>query len=289
MPAQSDAAPPPEENPITLTLWPFWDVSIGPNGVSKPEPLSGVTVCVVKKRHYAQAWEQFVDTRGPCQEDVPAGNKVVLKGVPALSELVLTAEKDGFVPRAIPVTTGQWDEDMTGDTDIQQMHMFSKESAQTVFPGADFTKGQISVYVISVGVAVPDASTLPTFILFVPGGVSLALEPPVGDGPFYFYDGVVRDGATSTLPAAFPGSFAVFTNLPGNEYAVRLSENALANTAATTAHWAFGFRDERTNVIRAPVLPGHYTAVAFSGTSCKLYSDDSQTSCATSSSDGGAP
>jgi hypothetical protein len=285
-----DGAPPREENPIKLTLWPFWDLPVRADGFGAPEPLAGVTVCVAKKRSHEQDWEQFVDTTLPCARDVPAGDPVVLNGVPAMSELVLTAEKDGYLPRALPVKTGQWDEDMrTGDADISQMHLFTEESAQYAFPGSDLGKGQIVFLVTSIGVAVPDASTVPNFTLSFLGGVSVALEPPAGEGPFYFSGGVIVDGASSTFAGDLQRlSGAVFTSLPRNEYLVRLSDNAILNPTPVSTHQIYGFPDRLPGVIRAPVLEGYFTEVV-TGAFCKAYTDQTQSSCAGAAAEAGAP
>lgn len=277
----ADAAPPPEENPIKLTLWPFWDLPVDANGFGTPTPLEGVEVCVAKKRRYAQGWDQFVNVNGPCTI-TKASEKVVLENVPAMSELILTAEKDGYVPRAIPVTTGQWDQDATVSLpDVYEMNMFSRTAASALFPGADLTgTGQIIVFATS-------AMFTGTVVLFFLGGVSVTLEPPTGDAPLYFHGGTFVPDATSTISgdntALSQYSGAVITNIPQGEYEVDTSS---PSSTIGGAQSVFGYASADLGVIRAPVLDGFVTEVASMG-GCDVWADT--TSCAPTSADAGAP
>jgi hypothetical protein len=277
--------PPPEENPIALTLWPFWDVPVDANGFGTPTPLDGVTVCIVRKRHYEEAWDRFVPTTGPCSKGV-IGEKVTIAGVPAMSELVMTAEKPGYLPRAFALTTGQWDQDGTvGTFDAKQMMMFQFEAAAHFFPGADFSLGQVML--IAMSQVLLEAGP-PSFVL--PGGVSATLEPALGNEPFYFHGGLVAPGATSTAPGDFlsiqRATGVLFTSLPGGEYTVHLSANAPFGTFTGGGDSVFGYLDARQGVIRTPVLAGYFTAVAAIGF-CRVWADP--TTCAPSGADAGAP
>ena len=139
--------PPREENPITVELLPFWEIPVDSGGFGTPVPLAGAKVCVARKRRHSEPWDSFVPVDGPCTT-TEANEIVVLKGVPAWSELVLTAEKDGFVPLAIPSTTGQWD--LIFHSNIAaayHLYLFRRENFSALAPNADLARGQLVVLV----------------------------------------------------------------------------------------------------------------------------------------------
>jgi hypothetical protein len=273
--------PPLEHDPINLTLFPFWDVPVDASGFGAPTLLDGVTVCIVKRRHYGEAWERFVPTNGPCAKGVE-GEKLTIVGVPAMSELVMTAEKAGYASRAFALTTGQWDQDATArPIDVHQMLMFQSEAAARALPGADVTHGQIMLVAMSAGA---------DLVYFLPGGVSATLEPALGTPPLYSQGGVIAPGATSTaegdLFSPQHATGVVFTGLPGGEYEVHLSANAPFGTYTYGGDSISGYLDARPGVIRAPVLAGHFTVVAAFG-GCRFLADSR--TCAPSGAEAGAP
>jgi hypothetical protein len=170
-----------------------------------------------------------------------------LEGVPAQSEAILTAEKAGFLSRAIPVTTGQWDQQPSA-ADLYQLSLFRREAYLALAPNADLNRGHLLVMTIG-----SDLNFLP--------GVRVRTEPAVS-APIFARGGVaVRDATaslenTGTPPAqgGLPSDwvFALFTNLPQGEYAVRTERDDQACGALIfgTDTW-YAYPDRRPNVLRA--------------------------------------
>jgi hypothetical protein len=221
-----------------------------------PSYLDGVTVCLLKKRGYKQRWADFVDVKGPCTEPVPAGANVVLRGVPPMAELVLTAKKQGYLPRTIAVTTGQWDTDLTIHTgQLSKLHLLSTESAAFVFPGADLERGQVIVFMESLEMTWPEGGTSPNFSWSLLSDVGVSLTPDGGQEARYF-NGRSLVGAAQTGPGDNQQfADAVLTNLREGEYVVRASPNVESGSAIA----ASGFRDDLPDEVRVPVLDGFFT------------------------------
>jgi hypothetical protein len=67
---------------------------LGPNGYEPPVPLEGVNVCVAGARAYPPQVRPFEDAGTPCAPPSTLGRKVVLEGVPAMAEVMMTAALD---------------------------------------------------------------------------------------------------------------------------------------------------------------------------------------------------
>jgi hypothetical protein len=269
--SDAQVVPPIEANPIQLTLAPFWDIPVGPDGFLDLIPLGGVEVCVEQRRGYEEPWDAFVPVdraEWPCAVTAEGENAVLR--VPALSELLITAKKEGFVDRVLPVTTGPWDQG--GNFGVYEMHLYRPESLQALVPSADLELGTIATVVV-----VDNARFA--------AGYEPRIEPEAGS-LVHTYGGDVVPDAEATLAGEFagasnPGMFAIsmFFNLPSDEYALSWErEGTRCGVNAVLP----GFADPRVGVRRVPVLPGSYTMV---GASCGCAVPADAPTC--SSGDGG--
>ena len=71
--------------------------------------LEGVKVCLWKQRPMLASFEDFVSVEGPCHTSGAGGKVPRFEGLPANSELVFEATKDGFEPLAMPFVTYEHD------------------------------------------------------------------------------------------------------------------------------------------------------------------------------------
>jgi hypothetical protein len=71
--------------------------------------LEGVKVCLWKQRPQLASFEDFVSVEGPCHTSGAGGKVPRFEGLPANSELVFEATKDGFEPLAMPFVTYEHD------------------------------------------------------------------------------------------------------------------------------------------------------------------------------------
>jgi len=113
----------------------------------------------------------------------------------------------------------------------------------------------------------------------------VSLEPEVG-APTFYRGGVAVPDASVTPEGqgsdARGWPFALFTNLPEGEYAVRSERDDRRCRALGGWNW-YAFSDSRENAIRAPVLAEHFTVVA---AFCECLVPQGATSCP--APDGGA-
>jgi hypothetical protein len=239
---------PIEDNPITLTLDRFWEVPPGARVLDDLIPIDGVTVCVLQKRAVGEGPDAFVPV-----EDVPCvvtvgDEKPVLDGVPASSQVILTASKAGLVPRAITVTTGLWNQDASGLSEA--MTLMRPETLLGLDANADLELGAV------VALAVRGLDALL-------GDVEIGLEPGART-PTYFSEGVVTPDAGATASGTLRSFTGVlFTNLDPGEYDVTFQRTDTWCEAIYFGGYSIhGFKDDDPNVVRAVVLPRHVTQVA---------------------------
>jgi hypothetical protein len=275
-------------------LYPFYEVPVSAKGWEQPVPLGGVKVCAVKRRPYKGKWNEFQDLHDLCATtgDAPdaARGDVVLRGLPAMSELIVTARKAGFESVAYAVTTSEWDEDITAHILAKDPEFFALmrdgSSESMLAPGVTQspTLGSLVTYAV-----VNVAGRLPSFL----GAVRVSLEPqPKPDGgPFYSLGGKWVPDSTATVPGAllsFPDTpdtpTALFANLEEDEYVVRFDQpNAFCSVLGDNGEPVYGFAGQG-GTVRAPVLAGYRTAIAV-GCTCLHASTDPKV-CAPSSDAG---
>jgi hypothetical protein len=173
---------PEEARTIKLTLWPFWEQYFDANDVLTPVPLGGVEVRVVKKRPYNGEWEDFVETDGPFTMTTE-NQKTILEDVPASSELIITASKEGYRPAARAVTTWHFDQDVTswiGARDYYPLWLVRADFPSPVPPSVpvvpELGELVVSAVAYSPGNGGPGCGFL--------GGVDVVLDPSVDGTPF---------------------------------------------------------------------------------------------------------
>jgi hypothetical protein len=275
---------PPDVRTVKVTFWPFWALPMNDGGFETPEPLGGVNVCVAKKRPYGAGFDAFVDVNGPCTTTIASATaKVVLggvpgNGVPGNSELVITASRDGYQPRAFAVTTGAWDLDVTAVPETVDNYVFNLVplgEGSSLFPhNVTEAPGLGTLIVSSNDVEANNGSFTGNSL----GDAVVSVDPAKGNGPFYFYGGKWIPGSTKTVPGGVPNTGgmamnvsagAMFVNLPEGEYDVTVSQpNAFCgNPYGRATNAAYGYvallnDGAPRGTLRAPVLAGYTTAVA---------------------------
>jgi hypothetical protein len=169
--------------------FPLPDASAGTSDTPPSVPIGGMKVCVHGHDEIACVMSD-------------AEGHFTLVGLPPRTELVLTFDKAGYTKAS--KTVGTASTDMQG-VDIIYISPDSHNPPVTLKGG----KGGVSFLALT---PVP-GSTDPTAVLALPG-VTVALSPATGDGPF-FYDRriVLHASATQTL-----SSLGFFYNLDPGEY-----------------------------------------------------------------------
>jgi hypothetical protein len=255
----STRGPPPEDRTRRLTLFPFWEFAIGDAGAAATVSLEGVQVCLSRARRHDGVPADFIDTHGPCATPTTAGEKVVLDGIPAMAELLVTATKEGYRSRAFPFVTSDTDLDETANypgIDLHFMFLETLDAESRLSPGADPAAGSMHVTLAGVGSPLP----------FV-AGVRLTLDPPSSSKPSYSVGGAIDPRATSSLPGSIrfgtSGDFATvplssYGNLAGTEYLLRVSPPSGAHMTCSG-----DYPGDEVNSTRVPTLAGHSTWVLF--------------------------
>jgi hypothetical protein len=271
--SRSDAAVPTdarENRLVRLTLQPIYDWQESETGYGDPVSIDGVRVCVARVRPWGGTWRDFRETAGPCTTSI-ANERVVLKGVPGVSELVVTASKEGYVPSAFAVTTDRWDLDTTvGGFPGPFLRIRRGDAPWASLPAREVISGA------GGGVEVK-AMVCRGLTCSFAGRARIAINPPVGEGPFYTVDGRLepaatrtRGGGTSPAPFVAGGQGASFANVPEGEY--RLSVD-LQGTSCRAWGWfsgdpVWGFSSRTVDVIGVPVLAGHLTPNIWAQCTC---------------------
>lgn len=257
--------------PIQLTLWPVWDTSDSTDA-KYFTIVDDATVCLKKARPIdaKSQWTDFVDTDGPCVSKTTPGTTssvdvdrvVVIPGVPARSELVVTAEKEGYRSSVFAVTTGDSDLDVTHYNVFPYHSQIRRnESAWSHAPSVPIEPGTGDISLYLDGCVFTNCRFLSGASVTVE---SLAGGPASADnqGPFFWAAGEPIPDATTT--ARDPGvglSGTTFLNLSPGEYVLKV-QHPLATCRGPGYIYGNldnGFTSERLNEVRAPVLPDHST------------------------------
>jgi hypothetical protein len=197
------------------------------------------------------------------------GENVVLDA-PASSELVVTADKQGYRGASYAVTTGDLDLDSTGgNPDSGTMVLWREGNTPANIDPAigPPSKDLGDVVVSTIAWFFTDAGVL--------GGMRFAggyrvglerlstLEAGTPEGPFYSYGLKFREGATATISGSAVGGppttlpLTSFVNVPEGEYLVTTTPQ-LCSAWTDAIH---GYVADSPNATRVPVLAGHSASI----------------------------
>jgi hypothetical protein len=199
-----------------------------------PPPLSGlagVKVCVHDMPEIACA---TTDAKGEFE----------LLGLPALTNIVLTLDKEGFVPASKSIQTASTDMNVNGSSIL----MFGATTLQAP-DGFEQVPNTGSVDFFAIGPTDADPNT---FVIL--SDVGVALSPSRGERPF-FSDarGVYDPTAKSTV-----GGFGFFLNLPPGEYTLTFTDEKHDCAPVSAPIAGFGIPVPPTSV-KFTVLAGYLT------------------------------
>jgi hypothetical protein len=180
----------PEARRIRITLQPLYDWQEDQDGFGEAIPIGDAKVCVARARPWGGVWSDFVPVNGPCTTTM-ADQPIVLDGAPGVSELVVTAEKEGYWSSVFAVTTDLWDQDMTLRAPPGRGLRMRRRHAPWVNVPPGIT--------VSPDLGAMNAGAFTCFgdCRFA-GGARMELADPSGDGPFYHINGKLDPNATST-------------------------------------------------------------------------------------------
>jgi hypothetical protein len=213
-----------------------WNVSDGQAlvGDAGPDagagPLPGVKVCVHDHSEIA------------CVTTDAAG-AFTLKGLPPLTALVLTLDKDGYNPESKTIETASTDMSVSGAGIL----MFS--TANGLPAGATQDPKNGSVDFLAIGPAPDDPNS---FVLFP--DVSVTLSPSAGAGPYIFTGhGQLIEGRKTTSDG-----LGFYYDLPPGDYELAFDEKGFdcVGLAMPLAAWGI---PENPNKVKFTVLPGYLT------------------------------
>jgi len=280
----SDSSP-PEERWIPLTLPAIYDRHEGPAGFGDIVAIAGVKVCVEQARPRGGKWEDFatVDVaKVPCvMSEVETGSNGVVTGkklefpeVPGMSELILTASKDGYIPSVFAVTTGQFPNDTTGSVPGGANGQTGLGLRKRSAPWADLPTGLVPDIegrgAIRVIVTLWEAQGAQLTAAWAAAGATITLEPAGEElGPFYGAGGLFASAAGRTPSSPHPQgapygdpvtSGATFVNVRAGEYSVHVEvPGASCRVSGVYGDTFRGFGAVHGGTLRAPVLAGHLT------------------------------
>jgi hypothetical protein len=171
-----------------------------------------------------------------------ADGKLVLRGLPKTTDLILTTEKDGYVKTLRAIETAS-----TPMDGIAEPMVTSKTSTARPSVGVpvDDTKGAISFFALSLE---SDGG------LVLPEGVKVTLSPGTADGPFFTRPNNTFDKvATATV-----GGVGLFLNVDPGNYELTFDYPSANCRPVSSPFGAFGFPSPPTSV-KFPVLSGYVT------------------------------
>ena len=215
-----------------------WSVTDGAGlfgGDGGPAPmlsgLSGVKVCVDDMPNIACA---TTDAKGAFELD----------GVPGLTSLVLTLDRDDYVPASKSIQTADTDMNVNGSS-ILMYPTGSLKPPDGVQQAPD--TGSVDFFAIG-----PKDDDPKSFVVL--SDVTVALSPAKGQGP-YFSDGrgVYDPQATATV-----GGFGFYLNLPPGEYTLTFTDPKHDCAPVSAPIGGFGVPVPPTSV-KFTVLAGYLT------------------------------
>jgi len=186
-----------------------------------------------------------------------AHGNFTLKDLPKSTELVLTVEKDGYIPSLKPIETAD-----RFTLVPQPVVMFKAADLPTDLGFAIDTQGS-GIVDFFVLVFQGDNQTNPNPL----AGVHVALSPTTGKDPVYFREPGVFDPALKATDS-FGGTAGLgnltsghFFNVPPGEYTVTFTAPAGYTCASLTSPVpAWGFPVPGQSAVRVPVRAGYNTA-----------------------------
>ena len=185
-------------------------------------PMSGVSVCA--------------DAADTCVSTDDSG-RYSIEGAPSQSAILMRVVKDGFVPLVLPVDTPGVDHDLN----VVSLLPESLQAAQSGIIGVEpvIDRGGI-VFSVSNGVN-GDGVNVP--------GISVSLQPPSGEGPFYVQGALPSRDLSETSQ----NGGGLWVNIMPGDYA--LSHVGLREECRTL----YGYGGPR--VLRFPVLADAVTVL----------------------------
>jgi len=218
-----------------------WRVVTGDGFLAPARAVEGARVCVDGHPEVACA-------------TTDAGGSFKLQGVPAREDLIVTVDKEGFLPTLEMLqTNAEFYVPMRVPIAVHR----ASDLPQYLDVAVDTTgTGVLTFFAFAFnGKTTPDA--LP--------GVQVALSPATGGGPFYFNKNRKFDG---TLKATdnFKGPFAddnvssgLFLNVAPGDYKVTFTPPAGYTCSPLGAPFAWGLPIDGESAVRATVRAGHLT------------------------------
>jgi hypothetical protein len=194
-----------------------------------------------------------------------AQGNFTLNDLPASAEIVLTIEKDGFIPSLKPIETA-------GPPNLATQDIATVVPQPIVmFQAADLPTN------LGFDIDTKDSGIIDFFVLVFQGanqsnpsplaGVKVALSPTTQTGAVYFSEPGVFDPALQAT-ASFGGTVGLgnltsghFFNVPPGDYKVTFTGPAGYTCATLTSPVpAWGFPVPGQSAVRVPVRAGHNTA-----------------------------
>jgi hypothetical protein len=234
--AGTDAGGEPGDGRISLS-WMVRQRGESLSGFLQWPGLEGVEVCLIES------------VKIPCVYTDEEGF-FVLSGVPANSELLLTFTREGYLSSLVSVKTGpiSIDRPPVFGTSMLEKGRFD-EAFDTPGVAVDQSKGAIGVSAM-------------TFAGPIFSRLSISIEPPAGDGPFFLdnYFQIVS-GATA-LSGETPA--AIFINLEEGEYVIpweieEPEEMSCGLSGNETVGMTNGLLAEHPDAVRVKVRPGFHS------------------------------
>ena len=167
-----------------------------------------------------------------------------LLGLPALTDVVLTLDRDGYVPASKSIQTASTDMNVNGSSIL----MFDATTLKAP-DGVEQLPNTGSVDFFALGPRDDDPNT---FVVL--SNVGVDLSPSKGEGPFFSdATGVYDPTAKSTI-----GGFGFYLNLPAGEYTINFTDPKHDCAPVSAPIAGFGVPVPPTSV-KFTVLPGYLT------------------------------
>lgn len=192
---------------------------------SSAGPVEGMKVCVLE------------DESNPCAM-TDADGRFTIAGLPAMSDVTLSFEKQGYLPTLLPVETGSTDMD-------------GSVAGSLTIPGATLDPSSVPVAVDS------SKGIVATFAVTTSGtgaiGARPTLTPESGNGPYF----VTAQNVLDVSADSFVDKTAIYFNVAPGTYEVAFDEPQ-HDCAPATIPFGFGFAAGPSSV-KVPVIAGYET------------------------------